>query len=145
MWNTMTGSATLPPTLTLEWAPFTLVAGVDEATLRAASDALQTEFLKEQPGFVRRELIRGQDNQWVDVVYWRSRADADQATIKIADSPVCHRYFSLMAGMTDANHADPAAGVSYFEQIASYTADDTSGRDAVALEPATGMPEGGGA
>jgi hypothetical protein len=127
MWNMTTGSTTVPAALTLEWAPFTLAEGVDEAALLVASAALQTEFLSKQPGFVRRELLRGHDNQWVDVVYWSSRQPADEASRNAMNSPVCHRYFTFMVGV---DHDDLEAGVSYFEHVASYAADDIAGGDA---------------
>ena len=99
--------------IAVEWAPFTVVAGTDEATLLAAADLVQTEFLSQQPGFMRRELLRGRDNQWVDIIYWNSREEAEQAARHAAHSPVCSTYFALMA------HAD--AGVLHFEHIKTYS------------------------
>ncbi|HMQ32482.1 MAG TPA: hypothetical protein PKD53_17250 [Chloroflexaceae bacterium] len=110
----------VPPvaaTGTIEWAPFTLAEGVAEATLLAASEALQRVFLSQQPGFVRRELLRGNDNQWVDLVYWASQEAAEAAMQNVAESPVCHRYFALMAG---ADADEPGAGVLHFAQVAQY-------------------------
>jgi len=49
--------------VTLEWAPFSLKEGVSEAEILKASENLQTEFLCQQKGFIRRELLRGADNQ----------------------------------------------------------------------------------
>jgi hypothetical protein len=101
----------------LEWAPFELKPGVAEADLLAASDALQTEFLSQQPGFIRRELLRGKDGQWVDTVYWRSLAKAEQAARLVMESPVCLRYFELMV-MPESD--DPNAGVSHFTHVRTY-------------------------
>jgi hypothetical protein len=101
----------------LEWAPFQLKPGVTEADLLAASEALQTEFLGGQPGFIRRELLKGKDGQWVDNVYWRSLQEAEQAAHQVMQSPVCIRYFELMA---DADHDDPSAGVSHFTHVRTY-------------------------
>jgi hypothetical protein len=112
-----TSVASVATTGTIEWAPFTLAEGVDEATLLAASEALQREFLSQQPGFVRRELLRGSSNQWVDLVYWASQDAAEAAMQNVVGSAVCHRYFALMAG-TDAN--EPGAGVLHLAQVAQY-------------------------
>jgi hypothetical protein len=101
----------------IEWAPFTLAEGVEEAKLLAASASLQDAFLSKQPGFIRRELLKGADRQWVDVVVWESRETADQAVKSASNSPVCYQYFQLMA---DADHAEPGAGVVYFERMAAY-------------------------
>lgn len=107
----------MPSDLTIEWAPFLVADGVDEATLYAASAALQQEFLSQQPGFIRRELLKGAGNQWCDLVYWASRAAADQAGQNASNSPVCYRYFTLMQG---ADHTEPGAGVLHFQRVKSY-------------------------
>ncbi|RIK40050.1 MAG: hypothetical protein DCC55_16255 [Chloroflexi bacterium] len=104
-------------TVVIEWAPFELVAGTAEEVLMQASEVLQKEFLARQPGFIRRELLRGRDNQWVDLVYWESMEDAVQAAQNAANSPVCYAYFQLMVA---ADHDDPAAGVLHFDQMRSY-------------------------
>jgi hypothetical protein len=62
----------------IEWAPFTLVEGIDEAKLLQASQALQADFLSQQKGFLRRELLKGKDNAWVDLIYWESPEAAEQ-------------------------------------------------------------------
>jgi hypothetical protein len=93
-----------------------LAAGVDEATLLAASDVLQREFVSQQRGFIRRELLKGQVRGWVDLVYWDSLAAAEEASRNAMNSPVCHTYFALMVG----DDADLAAAVSHFEQVQTY-------------------------
>lgn len=101
---------------TIESAPFTLAAGVDEATLLAASDVLQREFVSQQRGFIRRELLKGPANRWVDLVYWDSMAAAEEASRNAMNSPICHTYFAPMVG----DDADLAAAVSHFEQVQIY-------------------------
>lgn len=103
--------------LTVEWAPFKLAEGVDEATLLAASEALQSEFVSKQSGFIRRELVKVKDNQWADIVYWNSLEEAEQAAKNAANSPVCFKYFELMIG-EDPN--DPGTGVAHFEVVKTY-------------------------
>ena len=98
----------------VEWAPFTLVEWTSETTLLEASEAIQNEFLSKQSGFIRRELLKGKDYQWVDVVYWNSKQDAEQAMKNAAEKPVCHTYSQLMVA---ADHNDPSVGVSHFEQM----------------------------
>lgn len=114
---TTDNSNTLTKKIIVEWAPFELAEGVDEATLLAASEALQAEFISQQSGFISRELLKGQANQWVDIVYWNSLEEAEQAAQNAANSPVCFKYFQLMVG---ADHADPGAGVLHFEQVKTY-------------------------
>lgn len=103
----------------IEWAPFELAEGFDEKTLLQASETLQREFLSKQRGFIRRELLKGKNNQWVDLVYWQSREDAEQAAKNVAESAVCRHYFQCMLA---ADHDDPGAGVLHFERIETYPA-----------------------
>jgi hypothetical protein len=108
-----------PQKLTVEWAPFQLAEGVDEATLLAASAALQGEFLSKQSGFIKRELVKAKDNQWVDLVYWNSLEEAEQAAKNAANnSPICFKYFELMVG---ADPDDPSAGVIHLEVVETYS------------------------
>lgn len=100
----------------VEWAPFSLVEGVDEAKLLQASEALQTDFLGKQKGFLGRELLKGKGNDWADLVYWETREAAEQAAQNAANSPVCYSYFQLMG----ADHGEPGAGVMHFEQVKTY-------------------------
>jgi hypothetical protein len=103
-------------TYTIEWAPFTLAEGVNETTLLAASDVLQREFVSQQRGFIRRELLKGQARGWVDLVYWDSLSAAEEAAGNAMHSPVCQTYFALMV----QDDADLAAAVSHFEQVQIY-------------------------
>lgn len=109
--------------IVVEWAPFTLKPDVDDATLLRASETLQAEFLGKQPGFLRRELLKGADRQWVDLVYWESRDAAEAAVRRAQESPVCYQYFQLMV---DADHADPGAGVLHLEQAAVFRGEGTA-------------------
>jgi hypothetical protein len=84
----------------VEWAPFRLKPGVDETDLLKVSDDLQTEFLNRQSGFLRRELFKASGGNFVDVIWWSSRAAAQNALASAADSPACGRYFQLMQDMT---------------------------------------------
>lgn len=101
----------------VEWAPFTLAGGVDEDTLLAASEALQTEFVSKQSGFIRRDLVNLKENQWADIVYWNSLEEAEQAAQNAANSPACFRYFGLMMG---EDLSEPGNGVAHFAVAKTY-------------------------
>lgn len=107
----------MPEKLVVEWAPFSLREGVEEARLLRASSLLQDAFLGKQRGFIKRELLKGKNGQWVDLVYWESQEAADQAVKNAANSPACFEYFQLMAG---ADHANPSEGVLHLERAAAY-------------------------
>ena len=113
----MHDAAAAPDGAVIEWAPFRLGQGVEEADLLAASEVLQREFLRHQPGFVRRELLRGADGQWVDLVVWRDEPSAKAVMDVIGSSAVCHAYFQLMAG---GDNMDPASGVLHLHRVRAY-------------------------
>lgn len=100
---------------TIEFAPFALAEGVDEATLFAAADALHKEFLSRQKGFIRRDLVRVADGRWADVIYWESRESVEQAMQTAPQNPAALRYFQLMAdtGETDAANTLMSVARSY--------------------------------
>lgn len=101
----------------VEWAPFRLADGVDEAMLLEASGELQRDFLQQQPGFLRRELLRGRDGQWVDLVYWQNDAAVERVMRAVSGSAACHRYFQLMQA---ADIMEPGAGVQHWHRARSY-------------------------
>ncbi|MCI0554644.1 MAG: hypothetical protein L0287_27160 [Anaerolineae bacterium] len=102
----------------IEWAPFRLKEGADEAAFLSASEDLQRDFLNQQQGFVRRELVRAGNEQWADVVYWASRADAEEAVKHAMDYPACLRYFEMLSG-ADPDH--PELDILHLNVIKSYS------------------------
>ena len=99
----------------VEWAPIRLAAGRTEADLLAASRTFQTDFLARQPGFLRRELVRKAEGEYVDIVHWRSEADA-RAILGRLDAPACQAFFSVM----QMSEAEGAACVDHFVSLAVY-------------------------
>ena len=102
----------------IEWAPFRTRTGVDEATLLAASERLQADFLAWQDGFIRRELIRRGPGDYVDVVWWRTREAARSAMAHVEESPSCRKYFALMG----TNGWGAGDGVEHFHSVGVYLA-----------------------
>jgi hypothetical protein len=101
----------------IEWAPFTLKNGIEEAALIEASKALQEEFLQKQDGFIRRELLKKSERAFIDMVWWESKAAAEKAVLNAEKSPVCFMYFQFMEG---ADHTQPGDNLTYFEVIGEY-------------------------
>lgn len=99
----------------IEWAPIRLAAGRTEADLLAASHAFQRDFLARQPGFLRRELVRKAEGEYVDLVHWRSEADA-RAILDRLESPACQAFFSVM----QMSEAEAASCVDHFVSLAVY-------------------------
>lgn len=95
--------------LTVEWAPFKVADHVSDAELFEAASALENNFLKQQPGYVRRELLKGEGHNWVDLVYWSSSESAQAASKSFMNSTACQQYFALM---TDTD----GSGVAHYSQ-----------------------------
>ncbi|HXG46843.1 MAG TPA: hypothetical protein VNO52_04400 [Methylomirabilota bacterium] len=101
-----------PPGEIVAWAEFTLAANVSEATMLKAADLVHENFLRQQPGFVRWELLRGKDGQWVNLIHWMDQASADRALERVDKSPACSNYFKCMAGLDEA--------VPFYRRVKTY-------------------------
>ena len=99
-------------------APIKLAKGKTETDLIAASDKFQKAFVDQEPGVLRRELIRTGDGEYMDIVQFRSKADAEEVIAKEMSSPVCHEFFAVMEMGDFAD--DPSAAVALHESIATY-------------------------
>lgn len=71
----------------VETAWFRTKAGVSEEEFVAASNQAHDGYLAKCKGFVSRELLKGADGQWVDVVHFETAADADAAAQAFPKSP----------------------------------------------------------
>ncbi len=100
----------------IEWAPIKLAAGESEQELLSASETFQRDFLSVQPGFLKRELARKSERDYVDIVHWRSEADAQAIMDKVQSSPACAIYFSVM----DMGDGEGTSGVDHFTSLAVY-------------------------
>jgi hypothetical protein len=102
----------------IEFAPFTLAEGVDEATLMTASDALQVGFLDQQKGFIKRDLVRMGDDKWADVLYWDSKESVERAMQEAPQNPAAISYFQMMA---NAGQDDPTSAMMFLSVVKSYS------------------------
>ena len=82
---------------TIELVQFRLKSGVDEEAFLAAVADTQKAITR-LPGFLSRELLRSDDGLWVDLVHWRSEADALAAAEAFGTMP----EVATFAGMIDA-------------------------------------------
>ena len=101
--------------VTIEWAPFEVAADVTDEQLENAAAELELNFLQQQDGYIRRELLKGKGKQWVDLVYWSSLEAAQKAAEAANTSNAFHDYFSLMIGLEDAED-----GISHYRQVKTW-------------------------
>ena len=100
----------------VEIATINLADGKTEVDLIEASTVFQNEFLNHQPGFIKRELLRRSNGEFVDIVHWRSQGDVDAVMKIIQTSPAVEAYFSVM----EFDPENPEEGVEHYSSIATY-------------------------
>lgn len=94
--HTATTDESASGSLVIEVALFRTKAGTEEAVLLDAIEESQRGFLAQCPGFIRRELAKGEDGQWLDMVYWQSLHDAQRAAQAFPTHPSARRFEHLL-------------------------------------------------
>jgi hypothetical protein len=84
----------------IENVTFCLAAGTDVAQFLAADRAVQTEFIANEPGFLRRTTARGRDGEWLDAILWSSEADADASASRSVGDPAVAKLNALIDAAT---------------------------------------------
>ena len=80
----------------LELVVFSLRAGASRNELLGTVDAVSS-WIAEQPGFVSRSLVEDREGgRWIDVVWWRSMAEAQAAAGRAMSSESCAPMFALI-------------------------------------------------
>jgi hypothetical protein len=102
----------------LEYAQFSLRPGVSDDQLQEAAHSLTEGFLKQQPGYLRRELVKLDGRTYADLIWWRRHDEASAAMEKAMKSPACAAYFGIM----DLNPDDPGEAVRHYAVVARYGA-----------------------
>ncbi len=97
-------------------APIKLAAGKIEEDLLAASDRFQREFVNDQPGVIRRELVRKDDGTYLDIVQFRSMKDAEEIMELERDSATCQAFFAVM----DMEATDESDSVDFYQSLVTY-------------------------
>lgn len=80
---------------TIELVQFRLRDGVDEGTFLAAVADTQVAISR-LPGFLSRELLKGDDGLWVDLVHWCSAAEAHAAAEAFSTMPEVSAFASMI-------------------------------------------------
>ena len=80
---------------------YKLAKGTAEKAFLKASAALMPE-IKRLKGFIKRELHKGKGGKWCDIVYWKTRKDADRSERNIPNLPACMECIALMDHRTIA-------------------------------------------
>lgn len=80
----------------VEVSQFRLVPDTDEERFLEASEETQSGLLADQPGFVSRELLRGDDGRWMDIVRFDSLENAQAAFQAFAGHPSVQAFEKML-------------------------------------------------
>ena len=97
----------------MELARFHLRPDADETAFLAASAALQEDFLAVQPGFEGRDLVHFGGTEWMDVVLWRTGAEAEAAMAAAESHPAAGAHFAFLDMSRPPEMAHPAVRQSW--------------------------------
>lgn len=100
-------------------APVKLAQGKTERDLIEASDKFQANFVDNEPGILRRELVRIGEGEYLDIVQFQSREEAVAVMEKEMESPVCHEFFSVMDMSADSEAED----ITLYPSLKTYARD----------------------
>ena len=101
----------------VEWAPFVKNPTVTDQQLMLAADKVNIEFLSQQPGFVKRQLVKKNATDYADIVHWLSVVDAGNAAAKVQNCSVCGEYFELMNMRASAT---AGAGFAHYQVLKNW-------------------------
>ena len=82
--------------MVIEIATFRLADGADETVFLEADQRVQTEFIPNLPGFMRRTTARGSNGDWVVVSLWGSEDEAEAARSLAGGNAVHLQFMSLV-------------------------------------------------
>ena len=107
----------MKPVMHVVLAPMQLKPGVDEATLLAASEAFQENFVSKQQGILRRTLLKDGRGGYADLVFFESEQHFQRVVEAEASSEHCQALFQLMA---PPDPSLPDMGVLSYQHIKTY-------------------------
>jgi hypothetical protein len=84
------------PEKVLELVVFQLAPGVSREQFLGTVDPV-SHWISRQPGFISRQLCHdGEGSRWIDVVWWRTIAEAQAAADRAMTSESCAPMFRLI-------------------------------------------------
>jgi hypothetical protein len=104
--------------ITVEFAKFIIKEGVTDTHVIAASQNFEDNFLVQQSGYLKRDLLHIKGREWADIVYWANSEEAEKALLASQKNPACGEYFSIMEQVDPLN---PNCGITHLEVVKSYS------------------------
>jgi hypothetical protein len=86
------------------------VAPENTATMLAARPAMLADFRADRAGFLGARLVRLPDDEWLDVVEWRTSEDFAASRAKGANLPGIESFFATIDTLVSAEEGTLAEG-----------------------------------
>ena len=80
---------------TVEVVLFRAKAGISDEQVLHGSAQIQ-QWLESAAGYLKREVSKGDDGQWVDIVHWRTLTEAQQAAQQLMADPAAADLISFI-------------------------------------------------
>ena len=79
----------------IEVSIYQLKSDVAEADFLTLSDQVSADFVNFE-GFQHRDLMRSEDNQWVDLVYWQDKESAKANEAALYANPIINDLMNML-------------------------------------------------
>lgn len=80
----------------LEFSMFRAKPGVSDEQLIAACQKMEEDFLRGEEGFIQHALLKGDIGSWADVVFTKSKEDAERICRNFMGNSACLEYLQLI-------------------------------------------------
>jgi hypothetical protein len=75
---------------------FKLNPEVSDTNFLSASNKMQDEFYEQYDSFKRRELLKGNDNTWTEILHWSGDGPAKHIQEAFKDSEICMVFMGMI-------------------------------------------------
>jgi heme-degrading monooxygenase HmoA len=82
----------------------------ENAAALAAARGPFVEAFTQRPGFVRSELVRVADDEWLDLIIWATSEDFAESRRRGGDSEPVQAFFALIDGLVSSEEGQVWAG-----------------------------------
>jgi len=80
----------------------------DALALRTARPGMLADFRADRDGFIDARLVQLPDDEWLDIVEWRSDADLAASRAKGANLPGIERFFAAIDALVASEQGELA-------------------------------------
>ena len=80
----------------IEIATLKLKDGVTYEEFAPIDKMIGSNYVAKQPGFISRESAKGENGEWVVVVHWKSKEDANKSMASFMNAPESSNFMELV-------------------------------------------------